>query len=293
MAGKLEYFIKDERIIKDLLAPKSKLIMVLGGADTGKTTLVEGLADFLAKKKAVGIVDTDLGQSHLGLPTTIGWGKVQKQFTDWQSVAVEDFYFTGAFSPIGSLLPAVTGTKLMTDSALSACNKVIVDTTGLIAEPAGRVLKQYKIDALSPDIILALERSQELGHILGIISAMKTPKIYRLPVPEGVEAKSIQQRSQYRFDRLKAYFTGSHTLEALCDTVGVRFSRDPLKFTPEDLKGRIISFRNEKNADISLGMIVDVDAKERKLTIRTPLSKDTKFSTVVIGTVQFESKKKS
>ena len=33
MTGKLEDFIKEDKIIKELLVPRNKLIMVMGGAD--------------------------------------------------------------------------------------------------------------------------------------------------------------------------------------------------------------------------------------------------------------------
>lgn len=50
--------------------------MILGGSDTGKTSLVEYIANLLVSKFKVGIVDCDMGQSHIGPPTTIAWGRV-------------------------------------------------------------------------------------------------------------------------------------------------------------------------------------------------------------------------
>lgn len=62
--------------LETICTPENSTIMVLGGADTGKTTLIEYLADLLANKFSVGIVDCDTGQSHIGPPTTIAWGRV-------------------------------------------------------------------------------------------------------------------------------------------------------------------------------------------------------------------------
>jgi polynucleotide 5'-kinase involved in rRNA processing len=67
----MDKFIKRPHIIRNILDPGSRIIMVIGGADTGKTTLVEGIADMLSMKTTVGIVDLDMGQSHIGIPTTI------------------------------------------------------------------------------------------------------------------------------------------------------------------------------------------------------------------------------
>jgi polynucleotide 5'-hydroxyl-kinase GRC3/NOL9 len=160
--GNLQEFIKDNKIVRELCNNRNRLIMVMGGSDTGKTTLV-----------------LDMGQSHIGPPTTIAWGRAGKKFQNWSDIAVKDFYFTGTLSPAGNLLPSVVGAKLITDRALSMCHKAVVDTTGLISDPVGRVLKQYKIELLSPDIIIALEKSGELDHILMSYRSIKSPRILR------------------------------------------------------------------------------------------------------------------
>lgn len=286
--GKLEDFIKDNSIIEEIINLGNKLIMAIGGSDTGKTTMVECLADLLARYSDVGIVDLDMGQSHIGPPTTIAWGKIEGGFKDWPSIKVEDFYFTGTTTPVGSLLPAIAGAKIITERAISSCEKVIVDTTGLIAEPTGRVLKQFKIDILSPDIILALEFSGELSHILDSFKFNKSPKIYRLPVSDDVKPKDISRRSQYRFEKINSYFINANILEVPIEQVVIRFIREPLKFTISDLESRIVSFRGENNKDIALGIIEGIDLKDRKLLIRTSMTHDVKFSTIVIGRAQLD-----
>ncbi len=190
---------------------------------------------------------------------------------------------------MGNLLPAVVGAKLITDKATSYCEKVIIDTTGLIAEPIGRALKQFKIDLLSPDIILALESSNELSHIFNCFKSQKAPKLFRLYVPAEVDSKSIAKRTQYRLEKFKSYFMGAHTIEVSYENVGIRFTREPTKFSTTELNNRIISFRDKKNKDIALGIIKKINLKDRKLLVRSLMGKDVKFSTVVIGTVKIEA----
>ena len=50
--------------------------LVLGSADTGKTALVAAIAKYAAPSWPIGIVDSDIGQSHIGPPTTVGWAIV-------------------------------------------------------------------------------------------------------------------------------------------------------------------------------------------------------------------------
>lgn len=288
MTGRLEDFIKESRIIRDIENTRQRLIMVIGVSDSGKTALVECLADHLSKKVDVGIADLDMGQSHISLPTTIAWGRVRKGFNSWQSIKVEDFYFTGVLSPVGSLLPAVAGAKLITDRALASCQKVIVDTTGLISGPVGRILKQYKIDILSPDIILALERGRELGHILDCFRSHTSPGIYRLPVPGQVSTKSTEKRTQYRLELFRSYFTGALTHVISFEDIGIRFAKDPERLGNAELKNRIVSFRDERNTDIALGIIKEVHPRRRQFLIKSPINKAAEFAAIVIGAAQID-----
>jgi polynucleotide 5'-hydroxyl-kinase GRC3/NOL9 len=286
MTGKLEDFIKEDKIIKELLVPRNKLIMVMGGADTGKTTVIECIADLLARVTHMGIVDADMGQSHVGLPTTIAWGQIKGGFKDWQSIKTESFYFTGTLSPLGNLLPVMVGAKLITDNARASCDKVIIDTTGLIAEPVGRVLKQFKIDLLRPDIVIALEYSNELEHILNGFKSQKLPKIYRFPVPVQVKSKSITRRTEFRINKFKSYFSGAQTVEVSFEDVDIRFTRDSVRLNTMELKDRVVSIRDERNRDIALGIIKHISQKEKKILIRSPINKDISFATIVIGTAE-------
>jgi len=281
--GRLEEFIKYTNIIKELKNPQNKLIMVIGGTDTGKTTLVECIAEFLGKSMDIAIVDLDMGQSHIGLPTTIGWGKIQKGFNGWDKIKAEDFYFTGTISPPGNLVPTIVGAKLITEKAISCSQKVIIDTTGLVSGPMGRLLKQFKIDLLRPNMILALERAEELGHILDTFKSQRFPKIYRLQVPAQVTTKSIAIRARYRAERFKSYFMNANTMEVSLKDIGLRFTKEPTKLSTVYLKDRIVSFRDDKNKDLALGIIEGVSLRDKKMMIRSPLSKDIKFSILVIG----------
>jgi polynucleotide 5'-hydroxyl-kinase GRC3/NOL9 len=71
-------------------------------------------------------------------------------------------YFVGSTGPIGRFLPLVIGTASLAREAQASF--VIIDTTGLV-HGSGRVLKNYKIEAVRPDAIVAVERRNELAPI--------------------------------------------------------------------------------------------------------------------------------
>lgn len=283
MASIIDEFLKGSRFPERLMKESVRSIMVIGESDSGKTTFVEGLADLLSKETATGILDLDMGQSHIGPPTTIAWGRVKDGFRGWDSIRTEDFYFIGALSPPGNLLPALTGARLLLDRAKNSCGKVIIDTTGLVTEPIGRVLKQYKIDLLSPDIVIALEKNSELDPILKGFSHVKRPYFYRIKVPLSVRSKSLALRTGYRADKFEEYFKKATEIKIHPGKYAIRYTRE---IDGKELVGRVVSFRNEGNHDIAIGVVTGVS--RGRLKIRTPMKEGAKFSVLVIGNTVIE-----
>lgn len=268
-------------LARELASKANRLIMVIGAADTGKTALVQTLANTLSRDFTVGIADLDMGQSHIGPPSTIAWGFAKNGFKRWEDIGVEDFYFTGSLSPAGSLLPAITGAKVIVEKARKKCEKAVIDTTGLISEPIGRLLKTYKFDILSPDLVIALEKKDELKDLLGGLIYQKKIKILKLPASNAARSKTAIRRTLYRALKFRSYFKGSRILSIDMKKTGVLFTAEKT-FDPKTLKGRLISFRDVKNDDIALGIIENAYASGR-LKIRTPLAKGKKASAIVIG----------
>ena len=57
----------------------------------------------------------------------------------------------------------------MVDKAHSSgADVIIMDTTGFILGEAGKELKRKKIDLISPRFILALQKSNEIEHVLDL-----------------------------------------------------------------------------------------------------------------------------
>ncbi len=80
----LGLLLNDRPFAEKLLSPDTRSIMLLGEADTGKTTLAEGLGAFLSKDFRTAAVDLDMGQSRIGPPATVGWG-----FANWDAARDE------------------------------------------------------------------------------------------------------------------------------------------------------------------------------------------------------------
>jgi len=137
-------------------------VLVIGGSAVGKSSFCRYLAEaLLARHADVAFVDADVGQSNLGPPAAVTLGYPTSP-VDFSTVPPAANYFVGSTGPIGRFLPLVIGTANLAREARAAF--VIVDTTGLVHE-SGRVLKNYKIEAVRPDVIVAVERRSELASI--------------------------------------------------------------------------------------------------------------------------------
>ena len=121
------------------------LVLLIGGVDTGKTTLARALHARLGGE----VVDADLGQSAIGPPTVISLGTYAH--------GMRDGYFVGDTTPRGHLLPAVCGAVLM---ASRAKRPTLVDTDGYVAGPAGRSYKGALVELLRPDLVVLLKRDE-------------------------------------------------------------------------------------------------------------------------------------
>lgn len=266
-------------IRKALLSDNARSIMLIGGADTGKTSLAGEILDFLSAKGEAGALDLDTGQSHIGPPATMAWGLVKGGFRGWDKIAVKGFYFTGALSPPGNLLPSLTGAKLLMDAALESCEKLVIDTTGLISGTIGRIYKQYKLDLLDPDVVVAIEREDELGHILDAYRFQKRPRVLGVRMPPQAVLKSVAARTEWRAKRFREYFRGARAIDIDLGSVGLRFT----KIEEEGLEGRLVSLRDDLQKDLALGYIVEDRLKDGGLVVRSPLPLGEAFTAVIIG----------
>jgi len=76
-----------QQLFDRLLTQRGKCLL-LGASDTGKTTLAAAIAKRVASACPVGFVDADIGQSHIGPPTTVGWALVEEPATDFSQLSV-------------------------------------------------------------------------------------------------------------------------------------------------------------------------------------------------------------
>ncbi|MBD3305113.1 hypothetical protein GF339_02045 [candidate division KSB3 bacterium] len=234
-------------------APDARIILILGDKDTGKTTCTTNLAnECLRRGHSVGIIDTDIGQSDIGPPTTIGVGIVESRLDTLRNAALQHLYFVGATSPKGHLLPMIVGTqKMLAKATARGLQKILIDTTGLVSGQLGRVLKQHKIDLVNPDLILCLQRAAECEHILAPYAHFETPRILRCSPDPHCRSKTPADRQQYRHNQFRQYFAHAREIECSLNDIGLfgtrLFSGRPA--SPDTLTHSLQQITGETRAD--------------------------------------------
>lgn len=208
----------------------------------------------------------------------------------------------GATDPVGRMLPLVVGTSRLvgeTDAAF-----VIVDTTGYV-EGAGRVLKGYKIDAIRPDIIVAIERRQELEPILRSHATYRT---LRLRSSRKAHPRDRWERDLARGKAFAAYFKEARRLElefgrvvfqrsllftgepiALAGAVNAERTADGVAAVAEQLlagvevakwlkagfeRGLLCGVADEHDCGMGLAVLDSIDFSRRGVSLRSPVPSD-------------------
>jgi len=261
--------------------------LVLGGTDIGKTTLVGHLAQQLAAREPVAIVDADIGQSHIGPPTTVGWALAEPAMSDLSALPVRGMYFVGDIAPTGHLLPLIVGISHATQQALQEAQVVIIDTGGFIHDPAAKVLWWQVHGIIKPQMVIAVQRQDELEPILAGIEGL-TRKVYRLTCPERARAKSLSQRRKFRAEQLARYFRHHNTYERSLEGVSVQIARPFDRMDTNDLKGRLIALRDKRGCDRALGVVIQWRSSDGVVVFAGPAVAVEEICGIVLGDVRLD-----
>lgn len=190
-----------------LQQPRWRRLLVLGDKDRGKSTYCRYLCQqLLASGETVAYVDADVGQKDIGPPAAITLGYPQHN-TPWAQIETAGWYFVGNVTPVRQLLPAVLGTQRLVETAQA--DRTVINTVGFVHR-VGRVLLTHLIEAIRPDVIIALAKGRELSAIL---KPYRDHRTLRLPPSPYAVAKTQPERQGNRERAFRHYFRSTQPIE--------------------------------------------------------------------------------
>jgi polynucleotide 5'-hydroxyl-kinase GRC3/NOL9 len=204
--------VNEHEALVDEAVRTKHTVVLFGGLDTGKSTLSRGLLEAaVAAGRACAYLDADVGQKTVGPPATVTL-KLIRGPADLEPVtlAQEDaMWFVGSTSPEGHLLQVVTGVaSLFRQAKEAAADFVVVDSSGLVSGVHGQILKYHKVEMLRPDLVVGLQRGEELLPLLGVIQRFFATEVVPLGVHPGLVPTTVEQRAENRERAMAAYFSG-------------------------------------------------------------------------------------
>jgi len=255
--------------------------LLLGGVDTGKTTLAFALAKRAAGRQPVGIIDADVGQSHLGPPTTVGWAVIDNPQIDLSQLTATGIAFVGDITPVGHLLQLTAAIVGGVQQLSNVTDVIIVDTPGLIRGSAAAALWWTVHQVLKPALILAVQRSDELSDILAGLRTFGC-SIERIICPGEIPSKSPAERRRYRQSQFDRYFRNSCLYSINVSEVAVQSSR---RLSRESLLSRLVGLRDGKGNDIAVGVVTDLQQGGNVVVVRAPRLDVRQVRCLVVGDV--------
>ena len=193
-----------DTLISEVIQQRPKKILVMGSVDVGKSFFTTYLANTMLRHGLrPGAIDSDVGQSDVGPPTTMGLGIFDQPVAQLYEVPLSSAYFVGSMSPSEHMLEFVVGVKWLVEHGLKKADSVIVNTPGWIFGGPGRSLQLYTLETIDPDIVVAIQREGELEHLL---SSVPRARVRRLPVSKKVRSRSSGERASLRAMMLGKYF---------------------------------------------------------------------------------------
>ena len=260
------------------------ICLVLGAADTGKTTLAAALAKHAASSQPVGIIDADIGQSHIGPPTTVGWAVVKNPEIDFSQLTACGISFVGDVTPVGHLLQLTAAITQCVQQISEVAELIIIDTPGFVCGPAAAALWWTVQRILQPKLILAVHRKDELSDILAGLRSLEI-QLELIKSPLQIPVKSPQSRRSYRHGQFSKYFRDSYLYNISLGAVAVQPSGN---LGRQGLVNRLVALRDEKGVDIAIGLITGWQDDRDIVVVRAPKADMQKIRCLVIGNVSID-----
>lgn len=273
---------------KEEILKKLGKVFIVGKNDSGKTTFALYLVrEALQRNFKVALVDSDIGQSTIGPPTTIGlkfFKKIQ-DLKDLKDLKADCLYFVGDTSPRFRYLEMIAGTKKLVEKTYkNTPDLVIIDSCGLISPPLGLNLKLQKISLIEPDFIALFD--QEDTTI--IEKALWRYKYCLIKLPSSPKARltSIEERKSNREKAFQSYFEKVGEITLNLNKLSTYPNILPFIKDEAELNFNLVGLFNYHQECKGIGIITKADFKSNEIKVLTPLKEAEKICGLKLGSLK-------
>lgn len=243
----------------------SGVSMLIGGLDTGKTTLaIDAVRQALAAGRTPVLVDADVGNSTVGPPACVGM-KVFHDPGDIDTISEPDaLHFVGAVTPTRLVLQQVVATAAMADRAKQQGDVVIIDTTAVASGVAGETLKYHKAELCQPEVVVALQRGEEMEPVVGMLRRFLSVEVMTAPTHPNVVPLAPDARARNRSQSFAAAL--APPLERWKVRPTVFAPTLPMGLNLERLNNVLVGIQDAQGGCLGLGVLSNEDDALRVMT---------------------------
>lgn len=278
-----------EKIFNDINKNKG-VVIVIGATDSGKSTLIYYLiSKFISNKKIITVVDADVGQSTIGLPGTISMKTFEKESDSYDN-SWDIMLYLGFINPSKNIKLVIESTNRLVNKSRELSEFIIVDTTGLVSGIYGKILKTEKIKKINPDFIIAIQKGNELEHIVESLS-ISDKKLYKIQPSPFSRIRSRVERIKYRINKLNNYFLKKPLNEYIVykDSIQFFYLEKEFNIKKKDITKNTIIGLNNSEYTISLGVVQDTD--NNSITFYSPIDDIKNIKKIIIGDLTIKHEK--
>lgn len=234
------------------------VVMVIGDAETGKTTLARMLLrDAVERGRTVAYVDGDVAAATVGPVGCVGL-KIVSSVEDCDTLVVPDeLRFVGAVEPNGVVLPHVVAVAALIDIAKEKADLVICDTTGVVTGVVGQTLKYHLVELAQPALVIAIKRGAELDPVIAMLRRFLSTRVAEVEPPSDVVPVSPTDRQDMRAEALHANLGDDPPRWRVQTTVFAPTLPDG--FDVSRLDGMLVGVQDELGRCLGLGVLEHVD----------------------------------
>lgn len=253
------------RALRERLGDISGVVMVIGGTDTGKTSLLRLLMeDGLAEGRSIAYIDGDVASATVGPAACIGL-KYVTQPADLDTLSDPDeLRFVGSVEPQGVVLPHVVAVASLVDLAKQESDLILLDTSSVVTGVVGQTLKYHMSELTKPSLVVAIGHGQELAPVVAMLRRFLSLRVSEVEPLVGLVPMSPVERQQ---ERAAAFHKeiGSDPPRWRVQTT-VFAPTLPIGFDVSRLDAMLVGVQDERGRCMGLGVLEHDDGTVRVAT---------------------------